>query len=317
MRNFQNNPNNKDFLQQLNDLTQSEKELQQLEQKRSSLDPEKRRQLQVGLAERQAKLMEARSLLLAEQVKYAGEIQAIVPDAVSEYLTEAFASLSNNLRKITAEKAKEEEAKEPGLLDSAIEKITTRFGRKLKRIHGVEVYLPDKKSAERVLYQLLQVSEVDGLFSKGGAFDLTKTSLRNELIRNYGLTGEEADAFIRKVKVPDFRREFTSNLAGAVLGDYLCKGGRLSQDMVVALTTTKWGSELLSKGQQRLKEIRGKVEESYGKGIISRVDELKGKSKEWIRDNWKSVGLGLLIILLLLGLGLGIKAGGVGLPKLG
>ena len=109
----------------------------------------------------------------------------------------------------------------------------------------------------------------------------------------------------------------SKDLAAAVFADYIGKGGRLSQDIVVALTSTTWGKDLLDNGQSKIEERRRELEKLYGQGIISRVDELKGKTKEWIRDNWKTVGWGILIILLLLGLGIGIKAGGVGLPKLG
>lgn len=273
-----------------------DQEIKMLEEKRKKASSSENIELKKRYFEKQQEFQEAKALLTAERIKYASEIIAIPKEAVKQYLDEALAGASQHYKEEAKKQAKEEEEKNRRLLESAIEKLGGRLGRKEKTKGGETRFIPDKKEAWQLLVKLMQPAGVEKFFEK--------IAENKSILTGYGLTDEEADLILSKKNDPEFVKKTGIELAKKVLADYLLAGGRLSREDIIALGNTDWVKSLIDDGLKIAKEKRQQIESLVGKDVLTRLDEIKGgkTTGEWLRGNWWKFGLGIIVILILLGI---------------
>jgi len=280
--------------QEASSLQESIKSLEQLKQQANT--PEQR-QLRVQLQEKLLELQEAQAQLIAERIRYASDIIATPAEAAKEFLNEALGGAVAHYREEAKKAAEREEADKKRLEEEAIEKLGRRLGRKEKTKRGETRFIPDKNQARSLLTLLFQPSGLQGFI---GEVAKNKTTLRR-----YGLTDEEADAILAKKGDPEFIKTVGANLAKKVFADYLLAGGRLSRDDILALGDTDWGKAIIDEGIKIAQEQRQYLESLLGKGVLTKLDEIKGgkTTGEWLKSNWLKIGgiIGLLILLGLIG----------------
>jgi hypothetical protein len=285
-------------LQQKEDeISQLQSQIQQLEQRRTKATSEENRKLLADYYEKKDQLREAEALLTAERIKYASEVIGIPAEAVKSYLDEALGSAAQHYKDQAKIQAEREEGEQKRLLENALEKLGQRLGRKADTNNGETRFIPDKTQARRLLVMLMQ---------PGGVEKFMEEVCRDErTLMIYGLSQEEAKAILAKKGDTEFMKNTGVELAKKVLADYLLAGGRLSRDDIIAMGNSEWLDSLINDGLKIAQEKRQQIENLVGKGVLTKLDEIKkGKSNpEWLAANWWKLGLGILGLLLLLGLG--------------
>lgn len=275
-------------------------QIQLLQEKKSQYNPEEQNRLRQQLAQKEAELKEAEAKLLAERIRYAEDIRSMPERAVKEYLDSALAQAAESYKEKAKKAAQAKAETEKALLDSAIEKITRKLGRKAKKVNGETVYLPDKNKVRRLVMKLasgdlegfLSVRETSGNLSS--IFDMDAIEL--------GLTDEEKALLLQKLQDPAYKKEFAKTMATRVLADYIRAGGKLSREIVEPLINSEWGQYILEQAKNLSEEQKRLIEQYVEPKFMEKLKNIGKLPVEFAKSHWKTIAF-IVLLLILLGIG--------------
>ncbi len=285
--------------QELERAKQYLKDLQ--EKQKTAITPQKKAEIESKIKQKEIELADAKDQLEAEMIKFARDITHMPQDAAEAYINAVFGKLKNSYIEEAKKITEKEASDETSLAEIGINKIPNLWKKEVTE-KGKPIKVPDKNKALDFLEDVFKPGAQENIAVK--LDNMTDTQLTS-----LGLSAQEIKAFRAKMKNPEFRKTQADSLAKQALTDYFLDGGRMSQNMVIAMTTSEWGKTLLDQGRAKANEIIANAKGQLNKNVLGRVDEMKqqldqakNSSADFIKNNWWKIGIAILILLMILGM---------------